>query len=158
MPKKTVILVIVFIFTFLFLIIPLVPVLIIRMDHTHKLIVLYSPVIVKISYIHSVELLNVTEIYIIENNSFYLKTLIWPGYGAGLSSSINDINGSLNVTNGEYVLSNANINIGDRITVNMIFMINATIKVNNYEINGKEIELRVKKVSLLEFLKISLEG
>jgi hypothetical protein len=155
MIKKTIILII---FIFIFLIVPLVPVLIIRVDNTHMLIVLYSPVMVRISYIHSVELLNVTEIYVIENGSFYLKTLIWPGYGAGLSSSINDINGSLSVIDGEYVLNNTNINIGDRVMVNTTFMINATIRVNNREVNGKEIELKISKVSLLEFLKVSLEG
>jgi len=158
MSKRTIILSILIFIIFLFLMIPLVPVLMIRMDHTHMLIVLHSPITIKISYIHSVELLNITEIYVIKNNSFYLKTLIWPGYGAGLSSSINDINGSLNVIDGEYVLSNTNINIGDRLTINTTFMINATVRVNNYEINGKEIEFKIKKVSLLELLKVSLEG
>jgi len=42
--------------------------------------------------------------------------------------------------------------------VNTTFMINATIRVNNREVNGKEIELKIRKVSLLEFLKVSLEG
>jgi hypothetical protein len=130
----------------------------IRVDNTYMLIVLNSPIMIRISYIHSVELLNVTEIYVIENGSFYLKALIWPGYGAGLSSSVNDINGSLNIIDGEYFLNNTNVNIGNRIMVNTAFMINATIKVNDCEIYGKEIEFEIKKASLLEFLKVSLGG
>ncbi len=154
---KKVIVFALFVFTFLFLLIPFIPSLIVTVDDTHILMVPSSLVAIKISYIHSVELMNVTEIYVIKNGSLHLMTLIWPGYGAGLSSSINDVNGKLSIIDNEYILNDTNIDIGDGMTINTTFMINPIITVNGMKVYGKEIEFRVKKLSLLEFLKISLE-
>ncbi|MEM3832634.1 MAG: DUF1850 domain-containing protein [Thermoprotei archaeon] len=153
---------IVIITTIIFLIIiftPVIPVLKVSVDGK-RFFIFSQRIVVNISYMHSVELLRINETFVLKNNEFYLKTLKWPGYGAGLASSTNDLitNSTMRVINGEYVLDNLNVSVGSMISINTAFMISPNITVNGMEINGKDITLEVEKINLFELLYIKFKG
>lgn len=64
----------------------------------------------------------------------------------------------MKIINGEYVLDNLDVRIGKRISINTAFMINPNITINHIKINGKNIILESKMISLFELLLIKLRG
>jgi len=159
MLKAAIVMISIFLIFLIIIFVPIVPVLKVSVDGKN-FFVISRHIIVNISYVHSVELLKVNEVFVLKNNEFYLKTLKWPGYGAGLISSSNDIatDGDMKIINDEYVLDNLNVSVGKMISINTDFMINPNVTVNGMKINGKDITLEIEAISLFELLWIRLRG
>ncbi|MEM4698204.1 MAG: DUF1850 domain-containing protein [Acidilobaceae archaeon] len=137
---------IIFFIIALVLLVPIVPILEVRVDSVQRLILL-TPATIKLSYIHSVEKTTILEVLEAKRDCIVISKIKWAGYGAGMPSSILDINLEVRVDN-TYYIAEVNKCLGNEVKISLGNMWNATLKINETNINGNFVELRLKRLSL----------
>ncbi|MEM3948740.1 MAG: DUF1850 domain-containing protein [Zestosphaera sp.] len=131
---------------------PIIQVTEVVMDNTVYLIQPNVKVTVALEYLHSVELMKVVETYEVVGCEVRLVKLVWPGHGAGLPSTPNDLPVQIVGSDGGYTAED--ISLGPVVMVSMRHRVDPTLTLNGKRVtfNGTvEIKacVRVPPVALL---------
>ncbi|MDM7275332.1 MAG: DUF1850 domain-containing protein [Thermoprotei archaeon] len=109
------------------------------------------PLKVEVSYIHSVEGLPVIEIFTVESSCIKLSRILWPGHGAGMPSTLDDI-GRVEVED-EGSLYSAALEkcLGSKLMINVEYMANGSVRVGDNVFSGR-VEIRIVRVPLVSYI------
>lgn len=120
---------------------PLIQVAVIAVDEVSYVVWPGFNATVTLEYLHSVELMKVVETYEVVGCEVRLARLVWPGHGAGLSSTPNDLPVQVTDSSGGYVAEN--ISLGPVVKASMRHRVDARLVINGREIPCNEgIEIR----------------
>jgi len=136
-------------------------VLIIGFDGEDIIIEEFKDVNITLSYKHSVELVEVVEVYEIRDGKICVKELKWPPYGAGAPSSIKDLEvlgRQVEIVNGALIVKDLKLCLGRELRIGMSQMIEPRLLINNVEVAGrfKEVVIKLSQENVLSTLIRSL--
>ncbi len=104
-----------------------------------------TPCVIIIEYTHSVEKGRVMETLEANNDCIRLVSLKWQGHGAGMPSSLNDINGGfLEVSEGLYEVKMSKC-LGKLITVNLDYTVDGRLTVNGVHFTNGILTLKLSE-------------
>lgn len=109
------------------------------------------PRVITIEYNHSVEKGKVVETLEAGSDCIRLVSLIWQGHGAGMPSSLRDIEGVLRVNEGLYEVK-VDRCLGQSITVNLDYMVEGRLTVNGLHFTSGVHVFRLEERALLRVL------
>lgn len=139
--SRYVFLVVTALFGVILLVFPLIQVTVITVDDVRYVVWPGVNVTITLEYLHSVELMKVVETYEVVDCEVRLARLVWPGHGAGLPSTPNDLPVQVTESDGEYVAED--ISLGSVMKASVKHRINASLVVNGREIPCNEaVEVR----------------
>ncbi len=124
-------------------------VLIVSFDGKDVVIKDLRNVSITLSFKHSVELVEVIEVYEIQNGSICVKELRWPPYGAGVPSSLKDLEflkGQVEFTEEALVIKNLKLCLGRELRISMSHMLEPHFLINNVEVKEKAKEIIIKLI------------